>query len=388
MNILIDFLPFQHPNGAGGVLSFAKAVYDKLIERASLESCIYALYDSTKIIGIQYNYCEYALKNDITLIDIKNRKIAEIVEKYAIDVFFIAVGQFYAGYDVVGITCKTIMFIHDIFDIERCDNKIDLCLHDAQNEGIIKWSKRIINVISGRYGRLTRKRYNNIKPVYSSPKTLLYTVSEYSANALRYYFPDIDKDIHVCYSPLRTVTDTLDIQNEILKETIQSGKKYFFMVAANRIYKNPENVMKAFRRLWNEGCDTFLVTLKYGKTICNKHIDIDFLSDSDMTHAYKHAQALIFSSFFEGFGYPPIEALEQGTLTIASNVTSIPEILGEAGIYFSPYYPSDIFKAIKTVITGNGIDKEKMEKQFEKIRSRQQMDLDNLINSILNINDN
>ena len=134
-------------------------------------------------------------------------------------------------------------------------------------------------------------------------------------------------------------------------------------------------MLKAFRQIWREGHDVRLITLKYGKSIDSRHIDIDFLSDSDMTLAYKHALALIFPSFFEGFGYPPIEALAQGTPTIASNVT---------GIYFSPFYPSDIYRAIKDVLSGNHIDKVRMAQRLQEIKSRQKTDLHNLINDILN----
>ena len=103
--------------------------------------------------------------------------------------------------------------------------------------------------------------------------------------------------------------------------------------------------MDVFKRLQKEESPLMLLTLKYGKSINKKHTDIDYLSDSDMDHAYRNAFALIFPSYFEGFGYPPIEALACGTPTIASNVTSVPEILGDAGLYFSPFYPADLYRA-------------------------------------------
>lgn len=384
MNILIDFIPFQHNGGVGGTASFAKAVYDELLTHKPEDINVFGACDKRLAPGRQYDHELYAKEHDIKLLDISRQPLGDLTTSNSIDVFFIAVGQFYSNYDLNGITCKTIMFIHDIFDIERCDNKIDLCLHDSYKESIVTWAKRIVNVVSGRYRRIARRRYDAIVPLYSSQNTVSYTVSDYSANALRYYFPEIKKEVRVCYAPSHIVTDEKTISNDRLRKAIEEGKKYVFMVAANRIYKNAENVMKAFRQLWKEGCDVTLITLKYGKSIHKKHIDIDFLSDSDMTKAYKHAQALVFPSLFEGFGYPPIEALAQGTPTIASNVTSIPEILGEAGIYFSPFYPADIFRAIKGVLTGKFVDKDKMALRLEEIRSRQKADLNDLINDILN----
>ena len=154
------------------------------------------------------------------------------------------------------------------------------------------------------------------------------------------------------------------------------------MIAANRIYKNPDIVLKTFLRI-SEECDITLVTLKYGKSINNSHIDIPYLSDSDMSYAYEHALALLFPSFFEGFGYPPIEAMMTGTPTIASNVTSVPEVLGDAGIYFSPFYPADLYRAMKIVLNNPDIKKYEIRERAKEIKNRQEQNLDDLIKEIL-----
>lgn len=380
--ILIDMLPFQHPGGVGGALSFTKTVYDKLFCKKTGELTIFGIYDSTKGTARQYNLFEYANANKINLLDISKSKISEMLNSNNIDTLFIAFGQFYEGYDLTGINCKTIIFIHDIFDIERCDNKIDLSIRDNFAESWIKKSKRIINVLSGRYKRIANKRYKDIIPLYASEQTIAYTVSNYSVNALKYYFPEIKKEIRVCYSPTRAKGQIKEIENNALKNLINSGHPYLFMVAANRIYKNPSILSKVYKRLRAEDCNMHLVTLKYGKTIDPFHIDIDYLSDSDMDKAYQHAFALVFPSYFEGFGYPPIEALAYGTPTIASNVTSIPEILGDAGIYFSPFYPSDLYKAINQLIKTPNLKKKEIKERNRYIIQKQNEDLELLIKEI------
>ena len=102
--------------------------------------------------------------------------------------------------------------------------------------------------------------------------------------------------------------------------------------------------------------------------------------------AYQHATALVFPSLFEGFGYPPIEAITCGTPVIASNVTSIPEILGDAGIYFSPYYPADLYRAINVLLANNDNDRlmGRMARRCSEILSKQKSDLEHLIDIILN----
>ncbi|GIW48726.1 MAG: hypothetical protein KatS3mg079_202 [Caloramator sp.] len=57
---------------------------------------------------------------------------------------------------------------------------------------------------------------------------------------------------------------------------------------------------------------------------------------------YNAAKIFVYPSFYEGFGLPPLEAMACGTPTIASNKTSIPEVLGEDTLYIDPYEIEDI----------------------------------------------
>lgn len=381
-NILIDMLPFQHSGGVGGALSFVKAVYDRLIAAKDDDVSLYGVYDSRRGIARQYNLFDYASSHGIVLYDVSKLSLGKFISQNGIDCFFIAFGQFYEGIDLVGIHTKVIMFIHDIFDIERCDNKIDYFIADPCKQTPWQRMKRVANLVLGRYARQAKNRYRDVIPLYAASNTLAYTVSDYSANALKYYFPEITKNIRICYSPLRVSEHTGTIENQKLRELVESGRKYFFMVAANRIYKNPGIVMQTFQRLCKD-YDVTLLTLKYGKTINSHHIDISYLSDVDMEHAYKNATALLFPSFFEGFGYPPIEAVVNGTPAIASNVTSVPEVLGDAGVYFSPFYPADLYRAMKLVLDNPDIKKAEIERRASEITNRQEQDLKELINEIL-----
>ena len=60
------------------------------------------------------------------------------------------------------------------------------------------------------------------------------------------------------------------------------------------------------------------------------------ISDSEVKALYTHALAYIFPSLYEGFGIPPLEAMHCGCPVIASNRTSIPEVCGDAALYFDP----------------------------------------------------
>lgn len=385
MKILLDFIAFQNGGGSGGAANFNIAVIERVVEKKDASIELFGVYDSLYPNGELSNIQKVSSVYKIPLIDIRKESLSEIIKRKGIDVFYIGIGQFYGAYDLSGIKCKTIMFIQDIFDIERNDNGLDLILLDKNSDGLYPYSKRVINLVSGRWKRQMKKTYDNIMPLYTSSMTVPYTVSNYTKNAIQYYFPKMKREIKVCHTPLKHIRINENIENKELKKIIESGNPYLFMVSANRRYKNPKNIIKAFLRLKEEYPDLYLVTLKYGKKVDNRHIDIGFLSDSDLQHAYKHAKALLFCSYFEGFGLPPVEAMKYLTPTVASNVTSIPEILGDAAFYCSPYYPADIYRAIKFVINNPNYKDQAMKVRFKELAEIEKKHFSALIDDLFSL---
>lgn len=382
MNILLDFLPLQLNGGIGGAASFTMRVCEEVFSKKTASDTLYGVWDSTIGEGALYKIERIAKIHHILLLDLAKETLEAIVSKNKINTFFIAIGQFYINYRLEGITCKTIMFIHDISEIERCDNKADVMLYDQRIEPKWEHIKRLINLFSGRWKRQANAIYNHIMPLYAAPNTIPYTVSTYSKYALEYYFPQLQGNVRVCYSPTKRPQILSTIENRTLYTLISQNKKFFLMLAANRRYKNAKNVLNVIYKILDKYPDFHIITLKYGTTRHKRHIDIPILSDSDLEHAYKHAYALIFASFFEGFGYPPIEAMKYGTPTVASNVTSIPEIYGNSGICFSPFYPADLYRAILAVINNRNQYCTELTHQYELLLQRQAKDLDLLIKEI------
>jgi glycosyltransferase involved in cell wall biosynthesis len=74
------------------------------------------------------------------------------------------------------------------------------------------------------------------------------------------------------------------------------------------------------------------------------------------------AAALVFVPFFEGFGMPIVEAFYAGVPVITSNVTSMPEIAGDAALYVNPNDPSDIAQAMQTIVSDLTIRQQLIEK--------------------------
>ncbi|GMQ88805.1 MAG: glycosyltransferase family 1 protein [Gammaproteobacteria bacterium] len=76
-----------------------------------------------------------------------------------------------------------------------------------------------------------------------------------------------------------------------------------------------------------------------------------FVSDDDLVALYSDAMAITLPSFSEGFGLPAIEAMACGVPVLASTAGSVPEVVGDAGLYFDPHKPDEIADAIHRIST-------------------------------------
>ena len=75
-----------------------------------------------------------------------------------------------------------------------------------------------------------------------------------------------------------------------------------------------------------------------------------FVDDIDLPQIYKHAEIFIFPSLYEGFGMPLIEAMSAGIPIVCSNRASLPEIAGDAALFFDPYNVDEMADAINIII--------------------------------------
>ncbi len=80
-----------------------------------------------------------------------------------------------------------------------------------------------------------------------------------------------------------------------------------------------------------------------------------FVPDEDLVYLYGHAYALIQPSLLEGFGLPAVEAMACGTPVISSRTGSLPEVVGEAGVYFDPTDVASIAEAIDGLLAEPGL---------------------------------
>ncbi|HTL38977.1 MAG TPA: glycosyltransferase family 1 protein [Kofleriaceae bacterium] len=139
--------------------------------------------------------------------------------------------------------------------------------------------------------------------------------------------------------------------------------EYLLYVAAARSYKNVDGLIRAFRLLKDRGlrhslvitgladrASADLVALADSLGLARDVVFSGFVDDRWLPALYSAAAALVFPSLYEGFGLPVIEAMACGTPVAAANRTSLPEVVGDAGLLFDPDSPEDIARTIERVL--------------------------------------
>ncbi|WP_077081412.1 glycosyltransferase family 4 protein [Mycobacterium numidiamassiliense] len=90
-------------------------------------------------------------------------------------------------------------------------------------------------------------------------------------------------------------------------------------------------------------------------------------SDQELAERYRAAAAFVCPSMYEGFGLPPLEAMNYGCPVVCSNGGSIPEVVGDAGVYFDPKSPEDLRTTLERVVTTPELRSDLRERGYARI---------------------
>lgn len=199
--------------------------------------------------------------------------------------------------------------------------------------------------------------FKNQTPAFLKKAKRIATVSAFSKeDIIKHYVADAAK-IDVVYSAVKYGYSPVDLSTkEMIKERYAGGKEFFIYVGSIHPRKNLMNLLKAFsifkkrlktnmqliiagRLAWK--FDEFVEGLKTYKYRQDVKL-LGYLPQQELINLTASAYALIYPSFFEGFGVPPLEAMNCGVPVIASSVSSIPEICGDAALFVNPQSIEDI----------------------------------------------
>ena len=235
---------------------------------------------------------------------------------------------------------KMVLVIHDlsfVWDPSFFSRKKRLWHKFVNPKGLIDQADKIIAVSESTKGDLLR----------------LFGAKEEKVSVI---YPGIDKS----FEPYPD--DALELIR--VKDKYKLPNKFILYLGTLEPRKNIVGLIQAFEELKRTtdlpyqlviaGGKGWLYEDIFAKQQSSKYRDsikfVGFIDHEDKVAFYNLADVFCYPSFYEGFGFPPLEAMASGTPVVASSVASLPEILGDDALLVDPYNVSEITLGIKSVL--------------------------------------
>ncbi|HEY7785967.1 MAG TPA: glycosyltransferase family 1 protein [Pyrinomonadaceae bacterium] len=153
----------------------------------------------------------------------------------------------------------------------------------------------------------------------------------------------------------------LDPGTQLENESIQP-EAYFLYVGERAGYKNFDGLLSAFATVATTLPKVSLFTVGEPFSsdeerriaelgLSSRVRNYTGVSDTELSRLYRQSIAFVYPSLYEGFGIPPLEAMQCGTPVVASNRSSIPEVVGDAGILFDPGHADELVEILIALAT-------------------------------------
>jgi len=203
---------------------------------------------------------------------------------------------------------------------------------------------------------------------------VIIAVSGYTAEDIAKNFSVDKKKIVVTYEGVAKKFSMCERWNDQTLLAKYGISKPFLMYVGNAYpHKNLEKLINVFLKIKDKhnvnliivGPDDYFFKRIKDMAVNEKSVVFPgYVPDEDLSCLYKNALAYVFPSLFEGFGLPPLEAMSQGCAVASSNKTCLPEVLGDAALYFNPEDDNDIQSKLERIITDSGLRQALIEKGF------------------------
>jgi glycosyltransferase involved in cell wall biosynthesis len=201
---------------------------------------------------------------------------------------------------------------------------------------------------------------------------LVMTVSDASKR-------DLERLFEVPEGKIRVIPNGIDpaMTHDLSEQEIDRVRSRFQIVGRNALFvgnikphKNVERLINAFAKVREESSFEDLNLIVVGDDISkypalrravSRH-DLrsrvrffGFVPEPTLVALYRIADVFVFPSLYEGFGLPVLEAMANGTPVVTSSVSSLPEVVGDAAVTVDPYNVDEIAKAMRDVLTDEGL---------------------------------
>lgn len=214
-------------------------------------------------------------------------------------------------------------------------------LHDAS-----------IYVTPQAYSRAFRAKYSFVFQQLARRARRLLTVSAFSGGELAERLGIAPERFTVIHNGCDHLDDILPDDAILSKHNLQKDG-YLLVVASQSAHKNLQNLFAALRQVESPvrvvaAGGSFSRVFQAGEqTVLPSNVQMTgYIHDRELKALYQNALGLIFPSLYEGFGLPILEAMRHGCPVLSSNTASMPEVAGDAALYFDPRQPQDMARCL------------------------------------------
>jgi len=254
-------------------------------------------------------------------------------------------------------------------------HEIPLGIHSLKVKTVVTIHDLIHEKFPEQYRAIDRAIYTRKYTYACAQADAVIAVSEQTASDLIQLYNVPREKLHVCYQSCASMYRVRHSEEE--KEKVRAKYKlppaYLLSVGSIIDRKNLLQVVEALGQMKSE-TDIPLIVIGQGKKYKEKVLvrieelslqdriiflssdakassEADFISGKDFPAIYQMATALLYPSYYEGFGIPVLEALCSGLPVITSNTSCLPEAGGDAAYYVNPASTSDMITAIRNILS-------------------------------------
>jgi glycosyltransferase involved in cell wall biosynthesis len=199
-------------------------------------------------------------------------------------------------------------------------------------------------------------------------------VSEFTAGELRKLLRVAPERVTVAHPPISNPWDTPEspLRREgagrylLAVGNVKKHKNFMALIAAFSLIQDkiPHDLIIVGQQSGFVNADSDLrsaVNLENGRVRFTGHV-----TDSELHRYYRNADAFVLPSIYEGFGSPVVEAMALGCPVVCSNASSLPEVAGDAALFFDPFSPEDIGRVILQVVNDAGLREKMVERGLRR----------------------
>ena len=214
-----------------------------------------------------------------------------------------------------------------------------------------------------------RRWYRLLFPLAARRNLALFTDSQFSRRELSRYTGIAAERWQVVYLGHEHIFD-VPADDGVLERHTLRPQEFLLAVGSLSPHKNFQAVVQALESLPEANFPVAIAggsdaAVFAGKPQLSQRVkQLGYVSDGELRALYEHASAFIFPSRYEGFGFPPLEAMACGCPVIASQAASLPEVCGEAVRYCDPEDISSIAEAIEHVMHNPALRTELRERGY------------------------